>query len=91
MNALSSVFTMNDAVDLLTKKCADKRRQSLEENKEAFLTHLPCLTLQKPLPPLLFKFLRLMEIKPVWCVIQTPCRLGDQIKELVYLSVRFGG
>ena len=42
---------MNDAVDLLTKKCADKCRQSLEENEEAFLTHLPCLTLQKPLPP----------------------------------------
>ena len=42
---------MNDAVDLLTKKCADKCRQSLEENEEAFLTHLSCLTLQKPLPP----------------------------------------
>ena len=33
------------------KKCADKCRQSLEENEEAFLTHLPCLKLQKPLPP----------------------------------------
>ena len=42
---------MNDAVDLLTKKCADKCRQSLKENEEAFLTHLPFLTLQKPLAP----------------------------------------
>jgi len=41
---------MNDAVDLLTKKCADKCRQSLEESEKAFLTHLPCPTLQKPLP-----------------------------------------
>ena len=50
---------MNDAVDLLTKKCADKCRQSLEENEEAFLTRLPCLTLQKPLPPSSLNFYHL--------------------------------
>ena len=57
---------------------------------ERFFNAPPLPHTTKAPTPLLFKFLRLMEIKPVWCFLQTPCGLSDQIKELVYLSVRFG-